>query len=675
MFCVLYGTIARAQIDTLQYELKGSVLVSTGNKSGLKGRLSEGMTLERSLIDRMPQFLGSGDPIGLMRMLPGVQTVTEYESGIHICGGENSHNDVSVAGVPVFGVSHLFGFFSAFNPLHYQQISFSTSPDLRSNRIGGSIIMEIPDNIGDKTVMERPDSASKAAVSGELSLGLMAAQGSLKLKGKKKVQATLSARQSFLNQLYGPWLKLEGDPIRYGFGDWNATISVGVSPNDIITFDCYTGSDDASLLEPNIGSDISFKWGNAIAACHWKHNGGDWKMNNSLFFSGYMSRMNLSQADLKLSLPSHIGTIGYKGNYNKRCFRTSTELALYDALPQSPEVDSNFGDNSLTQRSQRGLEANMSILYDTLLTSRLGVSAGLKAGVFVESGQRLYPQFTPQFSLSYKFGRCGKAAFHTGWYHQNLFQTGLSNVGLPVQFWFLAGDYSKPQSSLHLDLSYDLGLLNDALLLSAELYFKKLYNQVEYRGTLLDYLNASYRTEDYLLKGDGMNYGLNLMLQKVSGRMTGWIAYSLGRALRRFDNPDYPGIYPSSHERLHELNAVCSWSAGPCQFSGTFVYASGSPFTVPEYFYVSSGGIVTQYGRYNGGRMRPYIRLDLSANITIIKNERQENGINLSLYNALGRRNDVIYKMTFTEEKGKYAFRPMSFLLRFVPSISYYHRF
>ena len=164
VFCVLYGTIARAQIDTLQYELKGSVLVSTGNKSGLKGRLSEGMTLERSLIDRMPQFLGSGDPIGLMRMLPGVQTVTEYESGIHICGGENSHNDVSVAGVPVFGVSHLFGFFSAFNPLHYQQISFSTSPDLRSNRIGGSIIMEIPDNIGDKTVMEIPDSASKAAV-------------------------------------------------------------------------------------------------------------------------------------------------------------------------------------------------------------------------------------------------------------------------------------------------------------------------------------------------------------------------------------------------------------------------------------------------------------------------------------------------------------------------------
>ena len=181
VFCVLYGTIARAQIDTLQYELKGSVLVSTGNKSGLKGRLSEGMTLERSLINRMPQFLGSGDPIGLMRMLPGVQTVTEYESGIHICGGENSHNDVSVAGVPVFGVSHLFGFFSAFNPLHYQQISFSTSPDLRSNRIGGSIIMEIPDSIGDKTVMEIPDSASKAAVSGELSLGLMAAQGSLKL--------------------------------------------------------------------------------------------------------------------------------------------------------------------------------------------------------------------------------------------------------------------------------------------------------------------------------------------------------------------------------------------------------------------------------------------------------------------------------------------------------------
>ena len=134
MFCVLYGTIARAQIDTLQYELKGSVLVSTGNKSGLKGRLSEGMTLERSLIDRMPQFLGTGDPIGLMRMLPGVQTVTEYESGIHICGGENSHNDVSVAGVPVFGVSHLFGFFSAFNPLSANLFLHVSGPAVQPHR-------------------------------------------------------------------------------------------------------------------------------------------------------------------------------------------------------------------------------------------------------------------------------------------------------------------------------------------------------------------------------------------------------------------------------------------------------------------------------------------------------------------------------------------------------------
>ncbi|MGN1211390.1 MAG: hypothetical protein ACI4TM_06870 [Candidatus Cryptobacteroides sp.] len=646
----------------MNFELEEAVLVSAENTSGLKGRMTEGMTLDRSIIDKMPKFLGSADPMGLMKFLPGVQTVTEYESGIHICGCENSHNDISVAGVPVFGVTHLFGFFSAFNPSHYPEITFSISPDLSTNRLGGTIRMELP------------DSASRS-ISGDVSVGIMAAQGTLRLKGKKKVWASLSARQSFLNLLYGPWLKLEGDPIKYGFGDYNATIGFAGSSDDMVTFDFYFGRDKASIHEPNLGSDISFWWGNAFAACHWNHEGGNWKMNNSLFFSGYMSDMNLIQEDLTLSLPTHIGTIGYKGDYSNRWIRTHTEVSLYETLPQSPELDGSFGSNSLRQKKQRGLDANMSVLYDTLFVSGLGIHAGLKAGIFVDPEQKCHPQVSPEFALSYSFGRYGKAAFHTGWYHQNLFQTGLSNVGLPVDFWFLAGNYSKPQSSLHFDVGYDVGLLNDALKLSADLYFKKLFNQVEYRGTLFDFLNASYRTEDYLLKGNGMNFGLNMMLQKTSGNVTGWIAYSFGRALRRFDNPDYPGIYPSSHERLHELNAVCSYSIGRCDISGTFVYASGSPFTVPEYFYISSGSIVTQYGEYNGGRMRPYIRLDLSLNVRFIKDERQENGINLSLYNALGRWNDVIYKMTFSEENGKYAFRPMSFFLRFVPSVSYYHRF
>ena len=165
------------------------------------------------------------------------------------------------------------------------------------------------------------------------------------------------------------------------------------------------------------------------------------------------------------------------------------------------------------------------------------------------------------------------------------------------------------------------------------------------------------------------------MLHKQSGSLTGWVSYSLGRALRRFDDPDYPGIYPANHERIHELNMVCSYKWRRWDFAGTFIYASGQPFTAPESFYLSSGKIVTVYGKHNAYRMRPYIRFDLSVTCAIKKDQRQENGINFSLYNVFARRNDVLYRIYITQTTSSFAYRRLSFMLSLVPSISYYHKF
>ena len=254
-----------------------------------------------------------------------------------------------------------------------------------------------------------------------------------------------------------------------------------------------------------------------------------------------------------------------------------------------------------------------------------------------------------------------------------MFQTGLSNIGLPVEFWFMAGKYSNPQFSHQADFSYKVNLLQDAFSLSFNTYYKRLFNQIEYKGDLFDFFNSVYRLEDYLLKGDGWNYGMNIMIHKQSGALTGWVSYSLGRALRKFDNPEYPGIYPANHERIHELNAVASYEAGRWNFSSTFVCASGVPFTAPEYYYLSSGHIITKPGRHNGCRMRPYARLDLSVSYLFRKEAERESSINFSLYNATGRKNDVMYKLNAAD--GVFHYGPMSFFLRFVPSISYHLKF
>jgi hypothetical protein len=257
--------------------------------------------------------------------------------------------------------------------------------------------------------------------------------------------------------------------------------------------------------------------------------------------------------------------------------------------------------------------------------------------------------------------------------HQYLFQTGLSNIGLPIEFWFAAGRHSLPQYSQQADLSYALNIFQDALALSVNAYYKRLYNQVEYKGDMFDFFNSRYDLDRNLLKGDGWNYGLNFMAHKQAGRLTGWISYSLGRALRRFDNRDYSGIYPANHERIHELNAVCSYQTDRWNLSGTFVYASGAPFTAPEYYYISAGQIISKPSEHNSCRMRPYMRMDLSATYSITKNNRTENGINVSVYNVIGRKNDVMYRLNMKE--GLYSYSNMTFFLRWVPSISYFHKF
>ena len=118
---------------------------------------------------------------------------------------------------------------------------------------------------------------------------------------------------------------------------------------------------------------------------------------------------------------------------------------------------------------------------------------------------------------------------------------------------------------------------------------------------------------------------------------------------------------------------MSSYQLKKWNFSGTFLFASGLPFTAPRSFYISSGQIMADFGERNSCRMRPYVRLDLSVTRTFIKDEKQENGINFSVYNVLCRKNDIMYKIR-VRDNGFY-FCPTSIPMQFMPSISYYHKF
>lgn len=651
---------ARAQVDSVFYQLEDVYLTGTVNKSGMKVYNGIQTRISSELIKSMPMSFGSADPLNVLSFQPGIQTVSEYQSGIHICGGEDSHNYISIGESPVFNAKHLMGLFSVFNATHYSGVFVSKTPDFSSNRIGGIVRMELPDT-------------TSKSVCGDFSIGLMALQGTLGLKLSDKVWAIISARQSYMNLVYGRWMKLDENPLSYTFGDYNATLNIIPSRNDQLKLNFYLGWDKVGMKVNEIGSDISSIWGNALASIEWNHESSKCSIRNTLYFSGYLSRVNLFQTDLDLYFPNHIESFGYKGKLTLDNFSFWANSAYYDVIPQTPYIKNAIFSNNPELDRQKGLELSIGADYHLLHVNDLSIKLGLKGDTFLSNEKQWYFGVSPLAYLSYDFHRYGKVTCSAGYGNQYLFHTSMSNAGIPVDFYFLTGKHSEPQSSIWINAGYSAELLGGAFILSADLHFKSLFNQVEYMGTLFDFITASYNLDDFLLKGKGLNYGGSIMLQKVSGQLTGWISYSYGRALRTFDSPEYPGIYPAYHDKPHEIDFVCVWRKNRWNVSSTFVYTSGSPFTAPESLYINSGSIITKYGDYNACRMRPYIRMDMSVGFALMKNKHQEGTIFLSVYNIMARKNDVMYRLVANDDS--FAFRPMSFMLKIIPSISYCHKF
>ena len=660
-FCLMISQEARAQTDSLYLELQGTTFVGREHSSSIKKIDGDGLKVDLKQIQNLPKILGNTDPLSFVRLLPGVQTGSEYDSGINVQGCDNAHNDFSISGVPVFGATHLFGLFSVFNPSHYKGMLFnpSSTSDISSNRLGGSIRMELPDTLDSR-------------IGGEISVGLMSSQGTLGFRLGRNSYLHLSARRSYLGLLYGPWLKVGDDPITYSFGDYNLTWHMTPGANDRLWLDFYTGNDQASLESSNYNLNLGASWGNLATALHWEHRGEEYILNQTMFLSDYVSKVLFKQAPASMSVDADIAAYGYKAKLRWERFRFGADLTGYKVRPQYPHHDELSVDVA-DPEVQYGLESDIWTEYRHDFPHDITVTAGLKASAFLSPESKVFWGLSPMAGLSWNGYSKGHLSLTYGMQTQYLFQSGMSNIGLPMDFWFLAGKHSSPQSAQSVTLNYKLDLLGGQLAVSADMYYKYLNNQVEYKGDVMDLIMTKYNLDNHLLKGDGHNFGLNFMLHKQSGKFTGWISYSLGRALRSFNDPDYPGLYPANHERIHDLSAVASYDMDKWNFSGTFVLSSGRPFTAPEAFYISSGTIITKYGEHNTCRLRPYVRMDVSINRSFIKNEKMENGINLSVYNVLARRNEVMWRLQVSD--GKYAYSPLSFFLIVMPSISYYHKF
>lgn len=609
----------------------------------------------------MPKILGNADPVHYTQMLPGVQTNNEFRSAVNIQGCDHAHSRVSIAGVPIYNVSHLLGFFSVFNAAHYQSMQLTKFPlsSAAPNMLGGELTMTHAD-----TVVRH--------LSGEASVGLISSQGTVRVPLSEKASVNMSLRRSYLNMLYGQWLKVDGQTMRYSFYDVNATLLYKPTPESSLLLDFYHGNDEVSFDEDKYLLDMDDSWGNTAVALHWlTHNGRGFNSKQSLYLTSYHNRYSMTMQGMSMSLPSAITDVGYHGTLAWKRWNMGAEAVWHHIKPQQADgtdVPMTFSKVPDTNSLECSLDGD----YTLPITSRLKMTGGLRWNSYWLAGFSAH-SLNPNLSLSYETYNTQLTVGYAV-RHQYLLQTGFSNVGLPTEYWLSCNQERKPQYAHEVTLMAAQYLMNHRYRVSADVFFRRLFHQVEYAGSFLDYFNTDNVSSNQMLFGNGLNYGFSIMLNKCAGKLTGWLSYSYTQAKRRFDVLGSKH-YPASHERPHEWNAVATyalnshWSVG-----GVFVYASGTPFTAPAYVAMYNKNLLITYGEHHANRLKPYVRLDLSVNYKWCGRWIPENGVNLSLYNATSKSNELFYYIS-TKDDGSFVYQASKLQLRIMPSVSYFCKF
>jgi len=346
--------------------------------------------------------------------------------------------------------------------------------------------------------------------------------------------------------------------------------------------------------------------------------------------------------------------------------KTGIEAKYYNFVPNRFMLTINNTD--LNYSTYQDLHAGEFAAFFSLekdITGRLRVSAGARAGNYRQFGPydrigrsgdqirdtthygrfetvKSYSGLEPRVSLRYQTSPASSVKASYTRNYQYIHIASASSVTMPSDIWIPSTSATAPQHGDQFTLGYYRSLFNNASVASAELYYKKLNNQVE----LLYGLGASLQDvsfENSLTTGKGYATGMEFFLQKQRGRLTGSLAYALSYTERQFDEINNGKPFPARYDRRHEVNLTAGYKPGNrWEFSVAFVYATGNAMTVPVQIYLFDNNINTEYSETNAFRMPPYHRLDLSATYSLKKTNRFESSLNFSILNVYNRANPFL---------------------------------
>ena len=639
------------------------VVYSTKRENNVKGAQMGKITLPIEQIKSVPAFLGEVDLLKVVQLLPGVRNAGEGSSGIYVRGGGPDQNLILLDDAIVYNTGHLFGFFSIFNADAIKNVSLIKGgmPAQYGGRLSSVLDVSMKEGNNQKYQVEG-------------GLGLIASRLSVQGPIKKdKSSFIISARRTYVDALAKGFIKKTSAfyGSGYYFYDLNAKANYKFSEKDRVYLSGYFGRDVFNFVNGRQSLKVNIPWGNATGTLRWNHVFNKKLFaNTTLVYNDYNFTFNGLQNNFEIKLASGIRDVSLKQDFD--LYPASNHKLkfgwLYTYHRFKPSVVSGKQDsvvfNPLNAQIKFAHEAAVYVQDDWDISNKIKINAGLRYSGFQQIGAykiyntdafgnrldstvfkkgeavKTYGGLEPRLTMRYevKEGTSFKASVTRNLQYIHL----VSNSGttLPTDLWVPSTYKVKPQISWLYAAGLFKNFKENSYETSLEVYYKKMDNQIEYREGYTP--NTLKDTEDDFTFGRGWSYGTELFINKVKGRLTGWIGYTLSWTWRKFDRLNEGNKYPAKYDRRNDMSIVALYDLNKkWKFSATFVYGTGNATTLPQRFYVIGGVLSQEYSNINQYRLPSYHRLDLSAVLTPKKNEGRKLKTEwvFSVYNAYSRQN------------------------------------
>lgn len=649
-------------------------------------------TLSVGTIKKIPVILGEADVIKSILLLPGVTNAGEGASGFNVRGGAADQNLILLDEAIIFNSSHLFGFFSVFNPDAIKDVKLYKGGI--PARYGGRVSSVLD-------IFQKEGNSKEFKMNG----GIGAVASRLLLEGpikKDKAAFLIGGRASYAH-LFLPLFDVDNTAYFY---DLNTKFNYRLNEKNNIFLSGYFGRDVFGINDSFVNT-----YGNAVGNFRWNHLFSDKLFSNlSLIYSDYYYGLKLD-------------FVGFNWNSGIRNFNLKYDLKHY----ATDKLQINYGINNVyyqfnpgkiePSNSESGIieeqliekyanEFAAYVDFEHRLSENLSVGYGLRFSHFMRLGQdelnvyannnpvtydpflliyqeadpidvinpgrgttlSNFSNFEPRASLSYTLNQSSSIKASYTRLAQYLHLLSNTSSPTPLDVWTPSGPFTKPQLLDQYAFGYFKNINDGDFSLETEVFYKNVQNRIDY----IDGANliANNAIEQVILNGEARAYGLEFLLRKNEGKLQGWLAYTLSKSEQRtpgrapvIDNGrsnvetgiNFGNWYNTPYDKTHDISLFLSYDlTDKWSFSGNFTYQTGQPTNYPVGQFEFQDLTVPYYGLRNSQRLPAYNRLDLSATLKPKKNKNRKlkGEWVFSLYNVYNRRNAASINFRQNDDTG-----------------------